>query len=228
MKWLYLLVMLFTLSYPLYKSFEDKVHYYGKWRFLLKAVVPVALFFIIWDNWFTQLGVWHFNSDYVLDLFIGYLPLEEYLFFFFVPFSCVFIHEVLYYFVPKDVLGKYAKIISWVLIVLSTILMYTYQDKLYPLVLFGLLILFLLLQLFVIQGKYIGRFYLTYLVSTIPFLLVNGILTAMPIVVYNPKAIIGVRIYSIPVEDWFYGLLMLFMVISLYEYFKKRAASRTS
>lgn len=51
------------------------------------------------------------------------------------------------------------------------------------------------------------------------FLLVNGILTALPVVIYNDMENIGLRIYTIPLEDNAYGLLMLLLNVSLMEYF---------
>jgi lycopene cyclase domain-containing protein len=226
MKSAYLLIMLFTLSYPLYKSFEDKVHYYSKWKYVFKSTIPIALFFILWDNWFTALGVWQFNEKFVLGIFLGYLPIEEYLFFFFVPFSCLFIYEVLLYFVKKDVLGNYAKAISWLLIFLSIFLMGVYYDRLYPIILFNFIILVLLLHIYVLKSSYLGRFYLSFAVCIVPFLMVNGFLTGLPIITYNAQDIMGIHIYTIPLEDLFYGMLFLLLIVSLYEYFKTKDSAR--
>jgi lycopene cyclase domain-containing protein len=224
MKFAYLLILLFTLSYPLYKSFEEKIYYFSKWKYVLKATIPVALFFILWDNWFTALQVWQFNTDFVLNIFIAYLPLEEYLFFFFVPFSCLFIYEVMNYFVKKDILGKYVGTITWTLIALSGMLLFLYHDRTYPVILFTMFILVLLFHLVLLKAAFLGRFYLSFAVSTIPFLLVNGLLTGLPVITYDPQEIMGLYILTIPLEDLFYGMMMLLLITSFYEYFKKRSS----
>ena len=79
-------------------------------------------------------------------------------------------------------------------------------------------------QLFILsiyQPKWIGSFFRTYLVSLIPFLIINGFLTGSfnetPIVSYSPNHIIGIRILNIPIEDSLYCLLMLLIVIAVYE-----------
>jgi len=53
--------------------------------------------------------------------------------------------------------------------------------------------------------------------------LVNGYLTGKEIVVYNPIFFLGIRIGSIPVEDFFFGFSMVTLTIISWEYFKRRA-----
>jgi lycopene cyclase domain-containing protein len=64
---------------------------------------------------------------------------------------------------------------------------------------------------------HLQRMWVSYAVILIPFLLVNGFLTAVPVVCYNDMENLGIRIYTIPVEDVFYGMLLIFADIVLYE-----------
>lgn len=52
--------------------------------------------------------------------------------------------------------------------------------------------------------------------------LVNGYLTACGIVRYNPRFFLGIRIGSIPLEDFLFGFSMVTMSIVFWEYFKAR------
>jgi lycopene cyclase domain-containing protein len=52
--------------------------------------------------------------------------------------------------------------------------------------------------------------------------LVNGYLTGQNIVMYNPRFFLGIRVGSIPLEDFFFGFSMVTMSIIFWEYFKKR------
>jgi lycopene cyclase domain-containing protein len=74
--------------------------------------------------------------------------------------------------------------------------------------------------------KWLGRFYIVYVLLLLPFLLVNGILTGLfldqPVVWYNPSEIIGLRILTIPVEDVFYGMELILMNVFIYEYLKSK------
>ena len=212
MHYAYFLILAFTLSYPLLKSFEDKIQFYKKWNSLFPAILISAILFIIWDVWFTKIGVWSFNSEYVTGLFILGLPIEEWLFFFITPFSCVFIHEVLNHFVKKNVFANAVKYINTILgLGLITIAIINH-NRLYTLVDFTLLGSFLLIHQYVFKSAYLARFYLTWLVCIVPFLLVNGFITGLPIVNYNNLYNLNIRIYCIPLEDMFYGMLNTLLV----------------
>lgn len=117
-KYLYLSLILFTISFPLVRSFEPKIQYAKKWYALFPAILITGTLFVIWDHWFTVIGVWEFNPRYNLGIYILDLPIEEWMFFIVVPFSCIFIYEVLNYFVKKDVFAGIAKPLTYLLIIL--------------------------------------------------------------------------------------------------------------
>jgi lycopene cyclase domain-containing protein len=50
----------------------------------------------------------------------------------------------------------------------------------------------------------------------------NGYLTWRPIVLYNPEYFLGVRLWSIPLEDFFYGYGFITATIVLWEYFLRK------
>jgi lycopene cyclase domain-containing protein len=72
-----------------------------------------------------------------------------------------------------------------------------------------------------LDAKWIGKFIAVYGVLLIPFSVVNGILTGSllpsPIVWYNDAHNLGVRIGTIPVEDIFYGFLLILLFVFIYE-----------
>lgn len=227
MHYIYILLLIFTLSYPLLKSFENKICYYKKWKFLFPGIILSAIFFIAWDVWFTSIGIWKFNPDFVLGIFFLKLPIEEWLFFLIVPFSCVFIYEVMNYFVKKDVLASHSGIITIILISFLLIAAGVNINKLYTAVTFIALAFFLLVHIFILRSDYLGRFYLAWIICSIPFLIVNGVLTAMPVLIYNDMENMNLRIYTIPVEDFFYGMLNILQVITVYEYLKRKDHEKT-
>ncbi len=190
------------------------------------AMVPVAVFFLVWDYFYTAWGVWGFNEEYLLGIHLANLPLEEILFFVVVPFACLFIYECLRYYVPKDYLKPAAPYISATLALVLPIIALFNIGALYTSVTFCLVAFLVVLAQFVYKVKWMGWFYLAYLVSLVPFLIVNGMLTYLPVVWYNDAHNLGIRIFSIPVEDTMYSLLLLLMNVWLYERIKDSKPAR--
>jgi lycopene cyclase domain-containing protein len=224
----YLLINLFTISYPLFKSFEQKVNMVSRWPALLPAIGITGAFFIIWDALFTAMGVWGFNDSHLVGLRLLGLPVEEWLFFLTVPYACMFIYGVMNYFVKKNVLGKVARPFSTGLMLFLTMMGLLNLDKWYTSVTFLLTAAWLA---FIVwrNPPWLGRFYLGYVVSLIPFLMVNGLLTGSfldePVVWYDDAENLGLRIGTIPVEDSVYMLLLMMMNTTLYEWLAGRRAN---
>ena len=223
MQYLYLWLNIFSILGPLALSFDRRVTFYKNWKPLFLAIAAMMLVFIPWDVAFEVNGIWCFNDDYLCGIKIFHLPIEEWLFFITVPYACVFIYECVNYYL-KDYLSKVTKPILWGLAILLIIVACLYYDRAYTFYNFlgtGLLLVFVLAA---IKPKYISKFFMSYLIALVPFLLVNGILTGSaiesPIVWYNSNQIMNVRLFTIPIEDSVYCLFMLLLTCVFYERLK--------
>lgn len=222
MEYLYLGLNLATIAYPIAQSFEHRLEYYKNWKYIFPAIIITGAIFIIWDIWFTEMGVWWFSKTYTTGIYIGILPLEEWLFFLTVPFACIFIYEVMNYFVKKDIFGKIAPATAIILSIILAIIAIIYNDRIYTFITFSSLSIYLFILGVFIKPKWLGKFFLAYLVTLIPFLGVNGVLTYMPVVSYDNTENLAVRLFTIPIEDTMYSMLLLLLNINLYEFFKKK------
>ncbi|MBV8789656.1 MAG: lycopene cyclase domain-containing protein [Mycobacterium sp.] len=84
-RWQYLLVLAacLALTLPL-EMFGPGV--YRQARRLIKAVLPVALVFLLWDEIAVAAHVWSYNDAYISGLRIPVrVPIEEVLFFVVIP-----------------------------------------------------------------------------------------------------------------------------------------------
>jgi lycopene cyclase domain-containing protein len=219
----YFFILAAALTGPLALSFDKKVAFYKKWKYLFPAMILPALFYIIWDMYFTAIGVWSFNENYITRIKLFNLPIEEALFFFVVPYCCVFIYECIRVYFPhlknRKIADAILKGIAIVLLITGIIFLkkkYTAST-------------FLLTEIFIayiyLFKKYFknfdaASFLVTYIIILLPFLAINGLLTSMPVVLYNNTENIEIRIATIPVEDIFYGMLLILMNISIYEKLK--------
>ncbi|RFZ82277.1 lycopene cyclase domain-containing protein [Mucilaginibacter terrenus] len=222
MKYTYLLINFLTIVFPIALSFDKRVAFYKSWKYLWQGLLITGLVFLFWDVLFTIYGVWSFNPNYIVGIKFFGLPLEEILFFLTVPFSCIFIYACLNYYVKWQISNAFARQLSNVMIGLSVALLAVNYTRLYTVVTFGLLAILLLILVYVVKAEWLGRFYLAFLVSLLPFYIVNGILTSLPVVLYNNAQNMGVRVYTIPFEDHFYSMALLMMNVAFLEYFRKR------
>lgn len=226
MKSAYLLINFLTILFPVLLSFDKRVQFYKQWKFIFPALLISGLVFLVWDYVFTISNVWSFNEEYVTGVYFLELPIEEILFFITVPFACIFIYECLNYYVKRDVLKRFTTIISTIILFFSVVMLVFFHDRVYTLVTFSLLGFLVLYAGFFRKKFWLGRFYLAYFVSMIPFFIVNGILTSIPIVMYNNAENADLRIGSIPLEDSFYSMAMLLMNVLFFESLRKKENSK--
>ncbi len=219
----YLLLMLATIAVPLALSFEKEVRFYTKVKFLFPAILFSGAIFILWDLRFEELGIWSFNPRYITGIYILNLPVEEWLFFFVIPYTSVFVYEVLNLKLAKFEKPNLFLAVSLVLLAGFAIVTYTARQHLYTFFNFFLLTIYFGYTIFRNRFKpHYTKFYLTWLILLIPFLIVNGLLTALPVVEYMDEHTLGIRIFTIPLEDFFYFFLLLLMNLTIYEYMKKQ------
>jgi lycopene cyclase domain-containing protein len=229
-KYLYLALNLFSFLIPFIFSFHPKANFSKKWKYAIPAILVTAIFFIVWDIIFTRIGVWSFNPKYLSGIYFFDLPLEEMLFFFCIPYACFFAYFILTSLVERDYLFPHQELISSALIFFLLMMGGYYIGKLYTCVTFIITGLFIAFQMLKLRPRYMGRFYFAFIFILIPFLILNGILTGSfigePVVIYNDQEIIGIRLGSIPVEDAFYGLLLILMSITIAEEMELRLQNK--
>jgi lycopene cyclase domain-containing protein len=188
--------------------------------------------FIAWDVYFTNIGVWGFNASHLIGVNILNLPIEECLFFLCIPYASIFTYHCFGVLIKKDILAKYTNIISLILVAIMVIASIVHFGKLYTASTFIALALVIIIFQWGLKVKWLSRFYFSYLVILIPFYIVNGMLTGMwlnePVVIYNDLENLNIRWNTIPIEDVFYGMLLLLINIGLYEYFQSKQHKTSS
>ena len=222
---LYLTLELCSLFIPLIFSFDKKLKFYQYWRTLFLSIVITGIFFIAVDIFFTRQGIWGFNLRYHSNIFIVSLPLEEWLFFVVIPYASIFIHYVFFCYYPGVFLNdRFTRIVTWIILTGTTLVILFNTDKTYTLVYSFILIGGLILSLFD-KSQTINRFYVSFLIILIPFFIINAILTGSfitdEVVWYNNSEITGVRIFTVPVEDIAYGFSLILLNLLLMSNFQK-------
>lgn len=222
--YLYLIIDLACFLATFIFSFHPKIRFNKSWKSFLLANITVAFFFVSWDILFTYWGIWSFNKNYTLPISVLNLPVEEILFFIAIPYSCIFTYSVVkkHYTVKNEVLFKGISVsLIFSLLALGLI----FLSKIYTSSTFLLLSLLLLLLQFGIKVKWLPHFYVAFALILVPFFISNGILTGgftpQAVVNYNDNYNLSIRLYTIPIEDIFYGMLLILLNVALFEYFNR-------
>lgn len=220
-RWYYLALDLLSIAFPLAASFEPRIAYWRKWRGLFTGIAVMMIVFIAWDALFTANGVWGFNDRYTLGVRFLHLPLEEWLFFIAIPYSCIYLYEVMRFVFKHDPLARLARPLATAVALVLAIVGALHSERLYTSITFLSTAALLIVHLLILRTPWLGRFWMGYAISLVPFFIVNGILTGTglpePIVWYNDAENLGIRMGTIPVEDSIYLLFFLLLALTFHE-----------
>ena len=218
----YLLFDLAVAAGPLWLSVRRGPTFFAhRWTKALGATLLAAVPMIAWDALVTGRH-WTFNHAHTLGVDVLRLPLEEWGFFFVVPFACVFTWEVLVRAGEGARLGAlraFTAVLGALLVAAGVAVWGTGREySALSLGGTGLALLFDALAGSAAMAR--PRAWLGLAAVSACTLLFNNFLTARPVVLYDPRVFSGLRIVTMPVEDLGFGLALLIPVFSLYEGFK--------
>ena len=219
----YLKILILSILVPIIFSFHPKVRFYIYYKSIFSATLLASSIYILWDIIFTKMGVWGFNDQFINGIYILNLPIEEILFFLCIPFCCLYTYHLVEKFnisFFKNVNWKKVNIYILLVVLMVGLINYT---KLYTFICF----ITFSIVLFIVNKSTINInftfFYTTFILIIIPFLIVNGALTGMffdqTVVWYNNNEILGLRIFTIPMEDVFYAHQLILLNLFFYKKF---------
>ncbi|MFZ4591650.1 MAG: lycopene cyclase domain-containing protein [Ignavibacteria bacterium] len=90
--------------------------------------------------------------------------------------------------------------------------------------------LFVIVMDFVLRTRILRQrlFWVFWLVVTVLMVIVNGYLTWRPIVIYNEAKMLGVRLFTIPLEDFFFGFSLIGLNLIIWEYFNRKESKENN
>lgn len=218
----YLLINIAIIFFPLILSFDKNLKFYKKVPYVLQSVAFISTAYIVWDVIATKRGDWAFNPEHLIGINILGLPIEEILFFITVPYSCIFIYETVSFYIKEKKLNFNGKLflIPAILIIILGIIFYDQNYTFTVLIFVGAFFIGAILFNESLLGS--RNFWITMLISFLPFLIVNYFLTSIPVVTYNDTAFSGKRFITIPYEDFLYSFSMISLWILFYVLAKEK------
>lgn len=235
MKYEYLIFNIIVISGPLFFGSLKKFYFFNHWKNALVSIIISAIPFLVWDVLVTNRH-WFFAEEYTLGIRFFNLPIEEIMFFFSVPYACLFTWEMIKKFNHSEISNEDIElqkksasnkkrnnteslIVSFISVGLLIIAFAAYFDNKEYTSLASLFFAFSILFDKVWGSKIFFRksFWIYFIFVSFFTLLFNGYLTWRPIVTYDEIYQIGFRIFTIPIEDFFFGYALLIFSTSIFE-----------
>jgi lycopene cyclase domain-containing protein len=222
---LYFWLDLLIIAFPVALSFDRKVRFVRRWPAALGAAGLVAVPYLAWDSLMSFQGAWGFSDRYAGTFRLFGLPPGEFVFFLAVPFACLFVHEVVRAYVPEK--AARTTRLPWAAVaVICAAAAFLVRGRLYTSTVLAAVALFFAVAAALAPGSLSRRtFWLSILVSYVPFLVANGLLTALPVVTYGEGHFLGFRVVTIPVEDFLYSFSLLGFNLLAYRLFRGAESS---
>lgn len=220
----YLLFNILVAGGPLLLTLMPAVGFARRGRRLLGAALIVAIPFVIWDAAVTGRH-WWFDGRYTMGFRPFGLPLEEVLFFLSVPYACGFLWETVMRPARPQLRAGTASIYVAAALALALGLGLFASGREYT----GLALSALALAIVLDDALGTGlcrqpRFWLFLLAVVGLNFVFNGYLTGRPVVHYDPRYQLDLRIGTVPVEDFVYGSALMIGVVALFHWFEGRSA----
>ncbi|KIO76633.1 hypothetical protein TH53_13870 [Pedobacter lusitanus] len=223
MNYTYLLINLVLLLLPVLLFSIRQLNFTNNSKFIVLALLITVFAFSIPTEFLTQFKVIVFNPPFLSGMTLWQLPIEELLLSFILPLCGLAVYLFLNYRYPDNNPDKYSLAFSNIMLGICIAMLYFGHKKLYTLYTFSILLLFILYIEYVNKIRFMYRFYRAFLVTLIPFYVVYGLLTNLPVLQYTSSETLNFSQFNIPFEAPFYFMGMLLLSVYLFEFFKLRS-----
>lgn len=217
----YLIINIIIIFFPLVLSFDRKVQFYTKAKHLIMPYIVVSGLYLLWDVNASMRGDWSFNPLYVSSVKLFGLPPGEWLFFFTVPYACIFLYEVFNAYFTQRRINIHRAVFIIIGVLLFTAGLFSLGRDYTSTVLMVGGVTMIVGGFCFIRTMRNSNFWLYMGFSMILFFIFNYMLTSIPVVIYSTQAITNIRVLTIPIEDFLYNIAFLTLFAQIYDAGKK-------
>lgn len=218
--YLIILLLIWVPPFFAFMLLRNKLNFQNQLKPIIGSIFLVSAFFIAWDIVATGRGHWSFSPELVIGTRLLGLPIEEILFFPAVGFAMLFLYLSLRHFVEqKHISLENVYFVLGIAMLCFAVLNTESEYSFFVALLSGLFLV--LISLCKWSPLYSKKYVVYIAIGFLLFLLFNFLLTSIPVVNYGDEHINGIRLLSIPVEDFLYNYLLLTAFVITYEIIKK-------
>jgi hypothetical protein len=78
------------------------------------------------------------------------------------------------------------------------------------------------------RGNYLSHVFIAWGIALIPLTVINLVLCSIPLKIYDLQYTCGIMLGNIPIENFFYDLLLMLWMIWVFEFFRQRPAFKAA
>lgn len=215
----YALFNLVVFAEPLIFTLVFMPWFWRQWQVVLGVFVFVALPWLWLDTISFARGWWNYNEAFIFGPRLFNLPLEEVCFFVSVPFAAMVVWALINYKVPGTVKKGRARLgLAFIAAAALIFVAVFFRERT---VVEVLLLLATVSILWFSPIIYTRAFWWWNLTSLGLLLLFQTVLAGMPVFLYNDTFASGIRVGTIPLEDFLYNFSLLNMVALAFSSFRR-------
>ena len=218
-----LILLLGVAFIPLLFGSGNRIRIFPKVKYFIPAIIFSGAVFLIWDNRFSQIGIWTYNPEFLSGKEILNLPWERWLYYLVISWVSLFVYEWVKIKFGSLKFDNVSLAISLVLFVLFGLLAYFSRQKLYSFFTFFLLAIYFGYTIFRNRFKsHLTDFYISFIILLIPYFLLSVIFVKLPVISYNSEYTLQFDLLQLPVENLVGFFFLLFINTTITEYLTER------
>lgn len=217
----YLLILFVLAGLTLFLFIKKSIVFIMELKYMLPAIIFSGTIFIMLKIRFLQSGFISFNENFLMHKNILNLPIEEWLFLLVISFFAFSVYILVNVKFEKFNKPNLFYVVSILLLMGFAYEAWYSRQKLIPFFVFFLLSIYFGYTLFRNRFKpHLTKFYISYFIVVIPFFLIKIFLNTLPVILYNNDFTLGIRLISVPVEEFANLFLLMLINITIFEYLR--------
>lgn len=217
----YLLILFVLAGLTLFLFIKKSIVFIMELKYMLPAIIFSGTIFIMLKIRFLQSGFISFNENFLMHKNILSLPIEEWLFLLVISFFAFSVYILVNVKFEKFNKPNLFYVVSILLLMGFAYEAWYSRQKLIPFFVFFLLSIYFGYTLFRNRFKpHLTKFYISYFIVVIPFFLIKIFLNTLPVILYNNDFTLGIRLFSVPVEEFANLFLLMLINITIFEYLR--------
>src|SRR5690554_723949 len=216
----FLLINFIVLAIPIVLNQKGKNRIGINYFSLVVAILVNGGLFLTMNYISFHRGFIDFNYENLLGVTFYDMPIEYYFFFIVFPYSFLFLYQWakkhFYHYNPR----RFIYLFSLAFTITCFVLTYQYSDKPYAFRTFLLAGSLNWIIYFGFTPRWYSHFFFSFLFVSFPYLLIDGtmfVLETEPTTIYHEDGVMGIHLFTLPLEDVFNFFSLFIMTITIYE-----------